>query len=287
MKKLYAVFIILIFMLSGCGYTPDKSSLPKLDSFKSTLTAAFVDVGQGDSEIVRTPNGKYILIDTGSSEDRDKIMDFISYQDIKSFSAVILTHPHEDHIGNMPEILKKKDVDVIYMPRVSSNISAFYNTVLEAKKRRIPVKEALAGKNFSIDGVQFSFVAPTGSKYSDLNNYSAALRVTWSKSSMLFMGDAEKLSENAILKSGAEIKSDIIKVGHHGSSSSSSYKFIKTVSPEAAIISCGVNNDYHHPHKKTLTTFKKLNIRVLRTDLNGTIIVSAGNSGYKIQPERQ
>lgn len=284
MKKLKAVILIILTMLiASCSVVINDSTdnsnknsnnLPESKdstSYHGKLKVSIVDVGQGDAIVIKTPGGKYVLIDSGPSKESDKFFNYLSKQKIKGFSAVIGTHPHEDHIGNMDKVILNYNAQNIYLPKVTASTKTFQNLMDALKNKNMKIKTAKAGVKFNIDGVSFEFLAPNSDKYEDLNNYSAALRVTYNNDSFIFMGDAEKLSEKEILKNNADISSQVIKIGHHGSSSSSSKEFLKKVNPKYAVISCGVGNDYGHPHKETIKLLNDMNIKAYRTDLNGTV----------------
>ena len=284
MKKLRAVILIILTMLiASCSVVindstdnsnKDSNNLPESKdstSYHGKLKVSIVDVGQGDAIVIKTPNDKYVLIDSGSSKESDKFFNYLSKQKIKGFSAVVGTHPHEDHIGNMDKVILNYNVQNIYLPKVTASTKTFQNLMDALKNKNMKVKTAKAGVKFNIDGVSFEFLAPNSDKYEDLNNYSAALRVTYNNDSFIFMGDAEKLSEKEILKNNTDISSQVIKIGHHGSSSSSSKEFLKKINPKYAVISCGEGNDYGHPHKETIKLLNDMNIKAYRTDLNGTV----------------
>lgn len=274
-KILFILSVLLITLLSACisdENLKDISDSLNSDETKKYLTVSFIDVGQGDAILMKTPNDKYILVDSGSQNEKQKFFQYLSRQNIGRFEAVIATHPHEDHIGNLDEVITNYDIVDIYMPKVTTTTSTFKNLMAAIKDKNLKIKSAYAGVNFDVDGVKFEFLAPNKSKYDDLNNYSAVLKVTYKDNSFLLMGDAEKLSEEEILKNNFDLKSQVIKIGHHGSSSSTSKYFINSVCPQYAVISCGKNNDYGHPHKETIKLLNDLGIKIFRTDINGTII---------------
>lgn len=274
-KLLAVALLILLFTACSVAVSPAK---PNETNNKSSLEVSIIDVGQGDSALIKTPGNKYVLVDAASKTDKDKLFNYLKTQNISSFYAVVGTHPHEDHIGNLDDVINSYQVDKVYLPKVTSNTKAFENLMEAIKKKNLKINTAKGGVDFEIDGVKFSFLSPNNTSYEEVNNYSSALKITYNNTSFLLMGDAEKLSENEILAKGYNLKADVIKLGHHGSYSSSGSSFIKAVNPKYAAISCGKANDYGHPHKETLDLMKKLNIDVYRTDLMGTIsFISDGN----------
>jgi len=248
------------------------------------LKTHFLDVGQADCILVELPNNEKMLIDAGNNEDKDTILGYLDSQGIKKLDYVIATHPHEDHIGSLDEVIKKYDVGSIYMPKVSSNTKSFEDVLTTIKNKGLKVKAPESGSYlFNINNTENKliarFLAPNKSKYEDVNNYSIVLKITFGNTSMLFMGDAGALSESEIINAGYDIKSNLIKIGHHGSAYSSSDNFIKLVQPQYAIISVGKNNDYGHPAQSTINRLQNAGIKIYRTDELGSIIaVSDGNT---------
>lgn len=276
MKKIISLVItlVLLFLLVSCSVTINEDN-PESGQEEITqdgkLTISFIDVGQGDSILIKTPRNKYIMVDSGSTNEKDKFFGYIDSEKIESFYAVVATHPHEDHIGNLDNIIEDYNIEAVYMPKVSTNTKAFENLLNSVKEKGLKIKSIKSGIEFNLDSVKFEFLAPNSDEYEDMNNYSGVLKVSYGERAFLLMGDAEKLSEEEILKSGMDVKADIIKIGHHGSSSSSSEAFIKAVEPEYSVISVGEGNDYNHPHKETTSLLESLKIKIFRTDLNGTI----------------
>lgn len=241
-------------------------------SYKN-LSVSFIDVGQGDSEFIELPNGQTMLIDAGNSGNEEKISSLIRNKGYNTIDYFVMTHPHADHIGSAAEIIKNFNINNIYMPKKAHTSKTFENVLDAIEQKGYGIKTAKAGVNL-IDNNELSvkFIAPVSDNYDDLNNYSAVIRIEYKNNAFLFMGDAEVLSENEILSSDLKsLKADIIKIGHHGSSTSSSEKFIKEVSPKSAVISVGKDNSYSHPHTETLNLLNKMNISVYRTDECGTI----------------
>lgn len=277
MKKLISAAIVIIFtifLFASCSVTIEEMATPdkaKNEVQNGVMTLSVVDVGQGDCILIKTPNERYIIVDSGSTNEKDKLYAYLESTGMKTVEAAIATHPHEDHIGNLDNIIDDYNVNNLYMPRASANTKAFENLLNAINKKGLKIKTAKAGAAFEVDGVSFEFLAPNRDEYKDTNNYSGVLKVSYGKKTFLLMGDAEKLSEDEILESGADVSADVIKAGHHGSSTSSSKNFIKAVNPAYVVISCGRGNDYNHPHMETISLFNDLKIDILRTDLKGTI----------------
>lgn len=240
----------------------------------NNLTVNYIDAGQGDSEFIELPNGETMLIDAGNPNNVSGIVRHIRDKGYSILNYVVATHPHSDHIGGMALVLDNFEVGKIYMPKKEHTSRTFENLLDMIESNNIELHTAKAGVNIlDTTDLKIDILAPISNSYSDLNDYSAVVKITYKDNSFLFMGDAENIVENELLNSNADLKADVLKVGHHGSSYSSSQAFIKAVSPKYAIISCGANNQYRHPHSETLATLNSFNINTYRTDEVGTIVV--------------
>lgn len=232
----------------------------------------FLDVGQGDCTLIELPDDKIMLIDAGNKENGDDIVSYIKMLGKDKIDYLIATHPHSDHIGGMERVVNKFDIGNVYMPKAIHNISIYKDLLKAIDNKGLYITTAKAGVEiYSDDITKIEILSPTRETYEEMNNYSAVIRLTYKNSSFLFMGDAEELVEDDIINKVQ--KTDVLKVGHHGSTTSSSRRFINRVNPDYAIISCGVDNDYGHPHAETLSILK--NSTVLRTDELGTIIITS------------
>ncbi len=242
-------------------------------SVSSKLKVHYIDVGQGDSIFIELPNNRSMLIDAGESKYFSTINSYIKSLGYNKINYIVATHPHADHIGAMASIIDEFDFDKFYMPN-GSNSTATYERMLTAlTNKNKKATRAKAGVNILNDGsLKIDVVAPVADKYNNLNDYSVVIKMTYGENSFLFTGDAEALSEGQIK---ADINVDVLKVGHHGSHSSTSQAFLNKVSPSIAVISCGEDNDYGHPHDVTMNRLESKNIKILRTDLNGNIIITS------------
>lgn len=286
MKKFIALFLAVLF-LTGCvnakSKTPggDKTTPAKentqqatgLQNRNDTLKVHFLDVGQGDSILVQFPNGKNMLVDAGKSDSASTITNYLKNNGVIKIDYLIGTHPHEDHIGSLDAVIKDFEIGKVWMPKATTNTKTFRDVLTAVKNKGLGINTAKAGVSMLEDGnLSVNMLAPLGTTYEDLNNYSAVIKVKYGDIAFLLTGDAEELSEKEILASGAELKSQVLKVGHHGSNSSTSPEFLKSVNPKYAVISVGAGNDYHHPHQVTLNKLQKAGVTVLRTDERGTIV---------------
>ena len=207
---------------------------------------------------------------------------------VKKIDYLIGTHPHEDHIGGLDDLIEGFSIGKVYLPRVADDMvptTKTYTEVLEAVVDK--GKKVTTGKAgmtiLQEDGITISFLAPTAKEYGDLNSYSIVVRMTYGERSFLFMGDAEIDSEELILDSGADVRADILKLGHHGSSTSSSKEFLDAVNPVTVMISCGKDNDYGHPHREILQMIKERKLRSYRTDTDGTVCVTCDGKGFQYE----
>ena len=245
---------------------------PGINAIYGLMRVHFIDVGQADSTFIELGNGQTMLIDAGlGGDDVVKYIKDLQYSDI---DFVVATHPHDDHIGGMATVLDSFDIGKMYMPRQEHTISAFTNMLDVIENKNIELHEAKAGVNITTSGIiKIDILAPFAESYSNLNNCSAVVKLTYGETVMLFTGDAEQVIETQLLNS--DIDADVLKVGHHGAGSSSAPSFIRAVSPEIAVISCGKDNSYGHPDYETLAILNEVGADIYRTDEQGTIQVTA------------
>ena len=243
-----------------------------INAIYGLMRVHFIDVGQADSTFIELGNGQTMLIDAGLGG--DDVVDYIRDLQYSSIDFVVATHPHDDHIGGMATVFDSFEIGKMYMPRQEHTIDAFTNMLDVIENKEIELHEAKAGVNITTSGIiKIDILAPFAESYSNLNNCSAVVKLTYGETVMLFTGDAEQVIEGQLLDSG--IDADVLKVGHHGAGSSSAPSFIKAVSPEVAVISCGEGNSYGHPDYETLAILKEVGADIYRTDEQGTIQVTA------------
>ena len=249
------------------------------------LVVRFLDVGQADCEIIQFPDGRNIIIDGGKNETEYQLVEKIKRYGIQKFDYVIATHPHEDHIGGLDKVIDNFEIGCIYMPNAISNSKTFDDVLNSIENKNVTVKQAKAGiRVIDEEKINMFFVAPNSDYYEETNDYSAVVRLTYNGFSFLFTGDAEACSEREMLENGMDIKADVLKVGHHGSSTSTTYNFLKAVGPDYAVIEVGKDNDYGHPHKETLEALG--DIMVYRTDTDGTITMECDGVNLTINTEK-
>jgi competence protein ComEC len=244
------------------------------------LEIAFVDVGQADSILIS--QGQYhMLIDAGNNADADLVVNYLKNKGISKLNYVIGTHAHEDHIGGLDAVINKFNIEKILMPKQANTTKTFEDVLVAIKNKDMKVTTPKVGDTYDLGKAKWTILAPKKEKYEDINNSSIVIRITFGNNSFLFMGDAEQLSEQEILSSNLEVKSDLIKIGHHGSTSSTTAQFLKKVSPQYAVISVGKDNSYGHPDNLILNRLKTFGVEVYRTDEVGTIIATSDGNVIK------
>jgi competence protein ComEC len=272
---LLSLILFLLLSLSSC-----ESKATFSYNNKDHLLVHFIDVGQGDSILIQI-NEKNMLIDAGTSESTNYLIDYLKKQKISKFDYIIETHPHEDHIGAMSKIINKFKVGKFYAPKITTNTKAFDDMISSLKQKSLKIIIAKAGLNLNLgNNIKCEILAPNNISYKEVNNYSTVIKIDFGTTKFLFEGDAEKLSEDEMIAKGYNLSCDVLKLGHHGSRTATSDEFLKKTNPKIAIISCGLNNDYGHPHKPTLTKLNAINSKIYRTDKDGTIVLES--DGTKI-----
>jgi len=260
------------------------------DDEASMLRVHIIDVGQGDSILIETEN-KYMLIDAGERNKGKIVTDYLDDIGVEKLDYIIATHPHSDHIGGLADVIKHFEVGKIIMPNAVHTSKTYEDLLDTISEKGLKITKAVAGNEYKLGKASFVILAPNSSDYDNLNNYSVAVKLINDNNSFIFAGDAEVQSENEMLQNGINLDADVLKLGHHGSSTGSS-KFLDAVSPEIAVISAGEGNQYSHPHTEVLQALKERNIKLYRTDKQGTIIlesdgskISADKDPYKINEE--
>ena len=234
----------------------------------------FIDCGQGDS-VLLISGETVTLIDASTKSETDKIVSHLKERGVDKIDHFVLSHPHEDHIGGAKEILESFEVENIYMKRPTTGTeptsSVYINLLRKIKEQGKTVHSVKPQDSFGCGSFEITVLGPVDD-YKDLNDQSVVLRAIYGEVSFLFTGDQEIVAEEDLIKRyGIDLKSTVLKVGHHGSSTSSGADFLKVVDPEYAVISCGEGNSYGHPHRETIERFNEMGIRFFRTDQQGTV----------------
>ena len=259
-----------------------KTETSKVDG---NLIVDFIDVGQGDSILIRQGDHA-MLIDGGTSECKDDLLNFLKSENIQKFDYIVGTHPHEDHIGSLDDVVNAYDFDTILFPKVTTTTKTFENLVNAVKNKNKKFITPVSGNEYTLGDAKFKILAPSSDSYQSLNNYSIVIKLTYGENTFMFTGDAETLSETEMLNSFDDLTADVLKIGHHGSTTSTSKKFLNAVNPKYAVISVGKDNTYNHPTKTTMNKLEELKIPVYRTDEEGTIeCVSNGKDiTFNVEP---
>lgn len=319
MKKLIILFAAMALLLAGCDNVDvsvgvvggaDDSNLeirisPKNDNentgdvndsnvpihtgqqaaTEGNLSVHYIDVGQADC-ILLIQGTHSMLIDGGNNDDGKAVVSYLQKQGITRLDYVIGTHPHEDHIGGLDNVIKAFEIGQVIMPKVSHNTTTYEDVLKAVKNKGLSITAAKAGQSYTLGQAQMHILSPTKNKYDDLNAYSVVTRVVFGENSFLFTGDMITENETALLKAKANVSADVLKVAHHGSYTSNSKEFLSAVGAKYAVIQVGKGNDYGHPHTNILQRISALST-VYRTDRNGTIVVTSNGKDINVQTERQ
>lgn len=289
-KQLTKALLVLIILVSGYFYTTyfDNENITKdvttnvkqtINESSSNLKIYFVDVGQADCILIND-NNEYSLIDAGNNEDGEKLVKYFKDLGITKFKYVFGTHAHEDHIGGMDNIIENFQIEHFYMPDAITTTRTFEEVLDALEVKNIAFETSKEDENLTFSDTDFK-VLHVGKDKKDLNDTSIVLKLTYKNTSYLFMGDATSSVEKDILDK--DIKSDVLKVGHHGSQYSSTISFLKKVSPKYAIIEVGKNNSYNHPKEVTLKKLEDLGTKIYRTDEDGTIILTSDGENMSFE----
>ncbi len=290
------VFFGLLVTLGEMGVLPfdfptwneifEAVGLTDEDSLKNKMRVSFIDVGQGDSILISVAEGN-ILIDASEDEYGETVVDYLENNNVERLDYLIATHPHSDHIGGLPDVLSAFGVDNVIMPKISKDktpTTSVYLKLLKAVKASgAKVIAAKVGNTYTLGGLTMTVLSPKG-QYDDLNDMSVVVSVSFGETKFLFTGDASKKAEKDILKGAyaSYLDSDVLKVGHHGSRYSNSKQFLKAVSPEISVISCGKGNDYGHPHAEVVKALKKVGTTIYRTDKLGTVVIESDGTSVSV-----
>ncbi|MED4226490.1 ComEC/Rec2 family competence protein [Neobacillus cucumis] len=239
------------------------------------LKVYYFDVGQGDSIYIKTPAGEDVLIDGGNNDKGEDVVRYLKSLHVSDLEAVIATHPDADHIGGLDTVLQSIKVKAVYTPKIINTTQTYEDFLIAVKNAGLKLKEAKAGVNLGLKDVDAKFVAPVKNYGNEMNDWSAVAKLTYGENSFLFTGDAPIRSEEDMIVTHQDLQADVLKVGHHGASTSTSQSFLDAVKPKYAVISVGQGNRYGHPTDEVLTRLKQNGIQIFRTDKMQTILALA------------
>lgn len=252
---------------------------PKIES-KGELKVHYIDVGQGASQLIIGPTGKTMLIDAGNNDKAMVVVDYLKKQKVSKIDILVGTHPDSDHIGGLDKVIDTFDIGKIYMPKVQSNTKTFEDVLLAIQRKGLKVSTAQAGLKLDWESdADVKMIAPIG-QHAEANDMSAVIHLSYGSTSFLLTGDAEAKSEQDMIASKVDLKSDVLLVGHHGSKSSTSQAFLDAVQPSYAVIQVGKGNKYGHPTEEVLKRLGNQGVKIYRNDELGDIIFTT--DGKKI-----
>lgn len=281
-KELISTIIVILLALIFGTATQDNTQASKTTLFEASedLNVYFIDVGQADCILIINQD-KSMLIDAGNNEDGKQVVEFIKDKGITRLNYVIGTHPHEDHIGGLDNVINEFEIENILLPDITTTTKTFEDVIDAVANNNLEITVPDIGDKFEFGESDFEIKSTIIDK-SNLNLASLVIRLEFGNTSFLFMGDAETENE----KSCSWEKTTVLKVGHHGSNTSSSSSFLKQIQPEIAVIMVGVDNDYGHPKKEILNRLKNLKTQIYRTDEDGTILITSDGNQCKVQTEK-
>ena len=289
-KKLIALLLILaILVLCGCLAkvlldAPEETPAPQVTGGEK-LTVHFLDVGQADCALLEC-GGEYMLIDGGNIGDGQMVISYLQNMGVEELKAVVCTHAHEDHVGGLPSVLAVYPVKQVFAPTKTYASKVFDDFLYYTDQQRLEVTIPAPGDEMTLGQAQITVLGPLKS-YAETNDTSIVMKVVFGETSFLFTGDMEVLAENDLLENGTDLKADVLKVGHHGSDTSTGYRFLYEVDPTYAVISVGAGNKYGHPNDITLSRLNDAECTIFRTDHLGTVVAVSDGKEVSFTWENQ
>ncbi len=250
----------------------------------SFLKVHFIDVDQGDAILIDA-NGHYMLIDAGQNDKGATVVKYLNKLGIKKLDYVIATHPHNDHIGGIDTVIDAFPINNLIMPAVTIDSETYQDVLNAIEAKKVKTTKAKVGNKYNLGDASFIIISPNGTGYDSLNDYSVGIKLTYGANSFLLAGDIQETSEKEMLENGIDLSADVLKLSHHGSSTSNKNSFLDKVDPEYAVISVGTGNKYEHPHSETMQAMKDRAVNVYRTDEQGTIIFTSDGSAITVNAE--
>ncbi len=253
-------------------------------SIDADVSVHFIDVGQGDSILIKSKD-KNVLIDAGERNKGEEVALYLKENKVEKLDYIIATHPHSDHIGGLPYIIENFQVSEVIVPEIIDEkvptTQIYYEFLESVSKKGLLLTPARVGDKYDLGSSYFEILSPKGNDYDDLNDYSVVINLNHKNNNFLLCGDAETKVEKEMLNDKLLRDVDVLKAGHHGSSSSSSNDFLEKIMPEYFVVMCGEGNSYNHPSEKTIEKFASYSKNIYRTDINGNIIFLS--NGYDLE----
>ena len=277
MSKILNMLMAFVMSFGILGSNVNPSDIPENSNFE----VHFIDVGQADSALIEC-DGETMMIDGGNVADSNVVAAYLKKEDVTELNYVVCSHAHEDHVGGLSGALSVTKADNIYAPKTETNTKAYKNFKKKAEEQNVEIKHPNIGDEIQLGSSTVEFLGPVDENGKDLNSTSIVLKITYGNTSFLFTGDAESDEEEEILNSGADLKSTVLRVGHHGSRTSTSYPFLREVMPQYAVISVEKGNSYGHPNEETLSKLSDAGVEVYRTDESGDIVMTSDGNNISI-----
>lgn len=292
-KLIYTIaslIVVIVAAIAALASSESEPETPEVPESTSSMQVHYIDVGQGDCSLV-VCDGQTLLIDAGENGHETDVINYLRSLGIEKLDYIIATHPHSDHIGGLPEIIEEFGMDNIIMPRLTEEqtpTTKTYEKMLTAiQQSGAKVISAKPGSTYNLGTAVVDILGPVTDDTESLNSMSVAAKITHGENTFMFTGDAETDEEKEIIETGANLDADVLKMGHHGSNTSSHKDFLAEVTPDVCVILCGEDNDYGHPHKEPLERVRKYTDEIYRTDICGDIVITSDGENLDIEYENQ
>lgn len=269
-QKLPTWLLVVVLIVAALLYFLDDGE-ERINAPLDGLYVHYIDIGQGDAALLQC-DGEYMLIDGGDAGESDRLVEYLEEQGVDTLAYVICTHSHADHCGGLDKAIDAFGAERVFISPYNSESRQFTQLLESAENAGAEVEVPEMGTEYRLGEASFSFIGPI-QEYDDQNNNSLVVRLEYGNKVFLFTGDMERTAENDLLDTGVSVKCDVLKVGHHGSSTSTSYRFLYEADPSVAVISCAEGNSYGHPHEETISRLSDAEVTVYRTDLEGSIVL--------------
>lgn len=270
-KAFLSIIISIVALFFGRGYVEE--FLPSVNDI-STMKVHFLDVGQGDCIIIES-DGRYMIVDGGGNNKGEIVVDYLNILGVKTIDYLIGTHPHEDHIGGLIDVVHNFKIKNVILPEKEHTTITFENLVNALIENQLKITAPIVGEKFTIGNGEFTIIAPNGEYGNNLNNWSVGIKLTNGENNFIMYGDSEKQAEYDMIDSKINLEADVLKISHHGSVTSSDEKILKAIGPKYGVIQSGLDNSYNHPHQELISSLEKNNIKYFRTDKQGTVIATS------------